>query len=83
MYLLKRGETSGPLFVNFMKVACDAYEMDPVTPLKGSALLIDIRDAFEEAGEHSYRFPGTHSFEDGAVQLYRFFGVPDQEIKEC
>jgi len=82
MYSLKRGERSGPLFVNFKEVAGDAFEMDPVTPLKDSAFLSDILDAFDEAGVDSYTFLGTHSFKRGGAQLYLFFGVPDQEIKE-
>lgn len=82
MYLLKRGELAGPLFVNFKNVGRDAYEMDPRTPLKDGAFLNDLRDAFDEAGVDSYRFLGTHSFKRGGVQLYRLLGVPDQEIKE-
>jgi len=82
MHLLERGATSGPLFFNFKEVARDAYEMDPVTPLKNSAFLSDTRDAVDEAGVHSYSFLGPHSFKHGGVKLYRSLGVPDQEIKE-
>ena len=82
LYLLKRGECRGPLFVNFKEVSQNTFEMDPVTPLKDGTFLNDVRDAFDEAGVDSYRFLGTHSFKRGGVQLYRLLGVPDQEIKE-
>jgi len=82
LYLLKRGECPGPLFVNFKEVSQNTFEMDPVTSLKDGTFLNDVRDAFHEAGVDSYRFLGTRSFKRGGVQLYRLLGVPDQEIKE-
>ena len=82
LYVLKRGECRGPLFLNFKEVSQNTFEMNRVTPLKDGTFLNDVRDAFDEAGVDSYRFLGTHSFKRGGVQLYCLLGAPDQKIKE-
>jgi len=82
LYLLKRGQYCGPLFVNFKEVSHNTFEMDPVTPLKDGSLLNDVRDAFDEAGVDSYPFLGTHSLKRGGVQLYHLLGVLNQGIRE-
>jgi len=81
MYLLVRGDDDGFQFLRYKETTCGPWEHNVRAPLKDAKIFNELRGAFDEAGDDAYQYIDTHSFKPGGVQLYRFFGVPDDEIK--
>ena len=82
MFLLKRGDDDGYLFLDFQQAKAGSWVYDVTKQMKDAKFLEELREALDEAGVDSHRFLGTHPFKRGGVQLYRLLGVPDQKIKE-